>query len=106
MPRDWMLALPSPPDDSERMPGRLRNSSAADRGAALAIASVPSELTETELSRRFWPRATAVTMMSSPVGVSASACGASACWAWAGIATISALVANRSVRQFSMSVSP
>jgi hypothetical protein len=51
-----MLALPSPPDDSERMPGRLRNSSAADRGAALAMAAALIELTETELSSRL-PRA-------------------------------------------------
>ncbi len=46
-PRTAMLALPSPPLDSERMPGILRKISAVLRGADCSTASAPTVLTET-----------------------------------------------------------
>jgi len=56
----------------------------AEEGAArLAMAWAPMALTETELSSRFWPRATAVTMISSPSAPVSSALS----WAKAGTAT-------------------
>jgi len=73
MPRTAMLALPSPPEASERMPGIWRMRSAEEGAPRLAMASAPMALTETELSMRFWPRATAVTMISSPSATPSSA---------------------------------
>src|SRR5690349_4646006 len=46
-PRTVMLALPSPPEDSERTPGTERSTSAALVGTAWAIASASSVLRDT-----------------------------------------------------------
>ena len=70
-----MLALPSPPELSERMPGKLRNTSATERGANCSMASWPRLETEIEVSSLFVPLATAVTTIS--LASTSSAAGAS-----------------------------
>jgi hypothetical protein len=42
-----MFALPLPPEDSERMPGRPRKTSAIDRGASSKTSSIFTELVDT-----------------------------------------------------------
>jgi hypothetical protein len=89
--------------------GRLRKISATERGAVFWISSNPSELTETELSSRFWPRATPVTTISEASDSSAvgqrtvgrgGAGGTDWSWAKAGTATRHAQDSKSWIRPF------
>ena len=60
-----MLALLSPPEDSDRMPGMLRKISAVDRAPKLSIWSMFNELVDTLVSNRVPWIGTAVTTTSS-----------------------------------------
>ena len=64
-PRTLILALPSPPVASARMPGILRNISAAERGAKLAISSILTLLMDTLDSNCVTGLAVPVTITSS-----------------------------------------
>ena len=60
-----MFALPPPPDDSARIPGNARNTSAVERGASLRISSSSNALTETLASCIVAPPGAAVTTICS-----------------------------------------
>ncbi len=98
-PRTAMLALPSPPLDSERMPGMLRKISAVERGVDCSIASAPTVLTDTLDLSLLLALAVPVTntesrLTTSPcVGVD-GATGAAASWAKAAGAASAAATAQ------------
>ena len=59
-----MFALPSPPVDSERMPGMLRKISAVERGAERSMVSGVTLLVEMLVRSLDLPPAVAVTTIS------------------------------------------
>src|SRR5437879_12070082 len=103
MPRTVMFALPSPPEDSERMPGRLRKSSSVERGATWNTLSTSTELVEMLESRRLTGRPTAVTTTSC--SSSLAALGGALASAAAVLVTIAGMLPNTAMQQLTSRLS-